>query len=135
MVPVYGDVVIDQDEEACLKLPGKFRFFDKIKIEDIRLQIEVANSKIRWFRMSKEVDREGDIIVEEEDTTEKVTTEEVTTDEPIADGAAEEVAAVESNVKVDNVEKDFLDTIEHTVSEDVAVKSLTKPCRLMIKLE
>ena len=66
-VPVYGGVMIDSDEEAALQISPKFRLYPKVSPDEVSLHTQIGNSKIRWFRMARDIDSQGKVIIEYED--------------------------------------------------------------------
>ena len=79
-VPVYGRVALDPDEIAALSISPKFKLYPKVTLEEVQLQTQVMNAKIRWFRTGRDVDPKGEVIVEDEDFQEK-TPEQVVQEE------------------------------------------------------
>jgi hypothetical protein len=53
-VPIYGDVEIDEDEEAVLRLHPKFAMYSRMEMKIIDEEAEIACTKIRWNRREKE---------------------------------------------------------------------------------
>ena len=77
-VAVYGEIQppIDQDELDAASLPAPYRLFPKVKIEKIKTNFTMGETKQRWSRADKLIDSKGDVIREEEGEQEK-TDEEV----------------------------------------------------------
>ena len=65
-IPLYGGVVVDQDEENAAKLGPKFTLYPKIKIENVKWASMCKDTKIRWGRKLRLIDKgSGDIIHED----------------------------------------------------------------------
>ena len=84
-VPTYGDITLDEDEEAVLSLPPKFAMFRKFTLEDIKIRQEVADIKARWDRRNRDWSPEGKEVTPEEDMEPK------TRDELVAENSHREV--------------------------------------------
>ena len=59
VIPIYGGAEIDSDERCALSLPPKFTLFPKISLQDVRVEGETCDTKIRWNRRDKEIDERG----------------------------------------------------------------------------
>ena len=70
-VPCYGNVDLDSDEKAALSLSPKFRLFPKVTVDSINLQSEIAPAKARWSRADRDVNRDGEIVLEDDDFVDK----------------------------------------------------------------
>ena len=66
-VPIYGEVQVDEDEKNAASLPPKFTLFKKLLMEEIKVQRDICNTKIRWNRKGQLVDEKGDVIWDPED--------------------------------------------------------------------
>ena len=65
VIPVFGRVQLDMDEENVLKLNPKFKLFPKVVFNLIKKQTGIANHKARWDKLSRLWDKDGNEIVEE----------------------------------------------------------------------
>ena len=71
----YNGVTLDDDERATLSLPPKFMLFPEVNKQEIGIQSEVCNAKIRLDRLQNmDVDKEGNDVTEHRG--EKVTVEQ-----------------------------------------------------------
>ena len=56
---IYGEVALSKFEKETLALPPKFALYENIDPLKLEIQVEKANSKLRWSINQKEKDREG----------------------------------------------------------------------------
>ena len=66
-VPIYGKVTVDQDELDAAGLPPKFTLFRKPQMDDIKIQGDICDTKIRWNRRGQLVDEEGNVVWDPQD--------------------------------------------------------------------
>ena len=52
-VPIFGNVTVDSEERDALCLNPKFIEYGKIRMEDIEVDKEVCNTKVRWREKEK----------------------------------------------------------------------------------
>ena len=52
-VPIFGNVTVDSEERDALCLNPKFIEYGKISMEDIEVDKEVCNTKVRWREKEK----------------------------------------------------------------------------------
>ena len=65
-VPVYGGVQLSQEETDCLSLPIKHCLYPEVKVEDMKLQSSVCNTKVRWDRKGRDFNAQGEEVTEQE---------------------------------------------------------------------
>merc|ERR1711954_427758 len=53
IVPVYGNVQVDQEELDAMSLNPKFTQYQEVQMSDVDLEKEVCNTKIRWKEQEK----------------------------------------------------------------------------------
>merc|ERR1711954_415411 len=53
IVPIYGNVQVDQEELDAMSLNPKFTQYQKVQMSDVDLEKEVCNTKIRWKEQEK----------------------------------------------------------------------------------
>ena len=63
---IYGDVALDEFEKELLALPPKFALYEDIDPLKLEIQVEKANSKLRWAIKQKEQENEGNLRTERE---------------------------------------------------------------------
>ena len=61
---VYGDISLDEDEIAALRLDPKFAVFDKLSEENFVTEMEMTFAKMRWNQYDKVDDEENDNIAD-----------------------------------------------------------------------
>ena len=61
-VPIYGKVTVDQDELDAAGLPPKFTLFRKPQMDDIKIQGDICDTKIRWNGRGQLVVEEGNVV-------------------------------------------------------------------------
>ena len=66
-VPVYVEVKVDEDEKNAASLPPKFTLFKKLLMDEIKVQGDICDTKIRGNRKGQRVDEKGDMIWDPED--------------------------------------------------------------------
>ena len=68
MPRIYGGCNIANDEEELFSLPPKFSMCDKVNAENMEVQIEKMEAKLRWeIRQPHGVDENGEPVVEDRD--------------------------------------------------------------------
>ena len=60
--PVYGDLVLDEDEKQALMLEPKFAIYQKLDEEEFECELETTFCKLRWERMKEGDEDEEDCI-------------------------------------------------------------------------
>ena len=63
-IPIYGGCVVSEDELNAARLGPKFTLFPKVKIEGVKWNSSIKNTKIRWGRIAR-LTENGDVIVED----------------------------------------------------------------------
>ena len=53
IVPIYGNVQVDQEELDAMSLNPKFTQYQEVEMADVDLEKEVCNTKIRWKEQEK----------------------------------------------------------------------------------
>ena len=51
MVTVYGGVQLDRDEKDFLKLSPEFTLLEDINMRQMKTDIQICPTKVRWSRM------------------------------------------------------------------------------------
>ena len=70
---IYGEVALTEFEKETLALPPKFALYENIDPLKLEMQVEKANSKLRWSINQKEKDREGNLRTEREEIFNPIT--------------------------------------------------------------
>ena len=66
-IPVYGGVVLDQDERDALSLPPKFAQYEKVRLLKLKHQQFVRDTKLRYSMKDRDFDLEGNDVTPEEE--------------------------------------------------------------------
>ena len=68
-VVIYGGVKLDSDEIAAATLSPKFLQYPELSKDELVLQQNVCDTKIRWKRRGDLIDSKGHVIPKEQDTS------------------------------------------------------------------